>query len=181
MSTAGARFREDQVDEYRDLKKELEQTAKNCRILQFKLRKAERRGEQLENDKHDLEIQIQDLGSTSAAAPAAKPPSSSSAGLDRVHKLEQELVVARDQLQQTQKELQSLQALAKSKNSAAKDAGPVLSKSRSLEVLTPRRSCSFTFITSSHSQYSRNGNLFGRFQTSKVLNLVNGSRSMMEW
>ena len=38
-------FREEQADEYRDLKRELEQTAKNCRVLQFKLKKAERRSE----------------------------------------------------------------------------------------------------------------------------------------
>merc|ERR1711913_229557 len=31
-------FREEQADEYRDLKRELEQTAKNCRVLQFKLK-----------------------------------------------------------------------------------------------------------------------------------------------
>lgn len=47
-------FREDQADEYRDLRKELEQTAKNSRILQFKLRKAERRCEQLEGEKNEL-------------------------------------------------------------------------------------------------------------------------------
>ena len=51
--------REDQADEYRDLKKELEQTAKNCRILQFKLRKAERRVEQVEAEKVDLENRLQ--------------------------------------------------------------------------------------------------------------------------
>lgn len=38
-------FREEQADEYRDLKRELEQTAKNCRVLQFKLKKAERRSD----------------------------------------------------------------------------------------------------------------------------------------
>ena len=34
-------FREDEVDEYRHLKRDLEATAKNCRVLQFKLKKAE--------------------------------------------------------------------------------------------------------------------------------------------
>lgn len=48
------------MDEYRDLKKELEQTAKNCRILQFKLRKSDRRIEQLEAARRELEAQIQD-------------------------------------------------------------------------------------------------------------------------
>ncbi|XP_046343602.1 trichohyalin-like isoform X2 [Haliotis rufescens] len=44
-------FRENEVDEFRDMQKELEITAKNCRILQFKLRKSERRIEQVEADK----------------------------------------------------------------------------------------------------------------------------------
>ena len=35
-------FREDEVDEYRHLKRDLEATAKNCRVLQFKLKKAEK-------------------------------------------------------------------------------------------------------------------------------------------
>ncbi|KAG8224421.1 hypothetical protein J437_LFUL001371 [Ladona fulva] len=43
----------DQVDEYTSLKKELEQTAKNCRILQFKLRKSERRAETLETERNE--------------------------------------------------------------------------------------------------------------------------------
>ena len=38
-------FREDQADEYRDLKRELEQRAKDCRVLQFKLKKSERRAD----------------------------------------------------------------------------------------------------------------------------------------
>ena len=38
-------FREDQADEYRDLKRELEQRAKDCRVMQFKLKKAERRAD----------------------------------------------------------------------------------------------------------------------------------------
>jgi len=47
-------FREEQADEYRDLKRELEQTAKNCRVLQFKLKKTERRAEGMERDKSEL-------------------------------------------------------------------------------------------------------------------------------
>lgn len=44
-------FREEQADEYVTTKKELEQTMKNCRILSFKLKKSEKRIEQLEIDK----------------------------------------------------------------------------------------------------------------------------------
>uniref|UniRef100_X2B3W9 Uncharacterized protein n=1 Tax=Capitella teleta TaxID=283909 RepID=X2B3W9_CAPTE len=36
-------FREDEAIEFREMQKDLEATAKNCRILQFKLRKMERR------------------------------------------------------------------------------------------------------------------------------------------
>lgn len=44
-------FREEQADEYVSVKKELEQTTKNCRILSFKLKKAERKVEQLDGEK----------------------------------------------------------------------------------------------------------------------------------
>lgn len=50
-------FREDQADEYSRLKKELEQTTKNCRILSFKLKKCDRRIEQLEGEKQALGVQ----------------------------------------------------------------------------------------------------------------------------
>ena len=48
-------YREEQADEYSSLRKNLEQSNKNCRILSFKLRKVERRTEQLEMEKVDLE------------------------------------------------------------------------------------------------------------------------------
>ncbi|XP_034950185.1 protein MLP1 homolog isoform X2 [Chelonus insularis] len=48
-------FREEQADEYTNLRKSLEQSNKNCRILSFKLRKLERKTEQLETEKNDLE------------------------------------------------------------------------------------------------------------------------------
>lgn len=48
-------FREEQADEYTTIRKNLEQSNKNCRILSFKLRKIERKAEQLEADKSDLE------------------------------------------------------------------------------------------------------------------------------
>ncbi|XP_076031421.1 uncharacterized protein LOC143019563 isoform X3 [Oratosquilla oratoria] len=54
-------FREEQADEYRDLKRELEQTAKNCRVLQFKLKKAERRSDQLEKSKLEAEEKLKEL------------------------------------------------------------------------------------------------------------------------
>ncbi|XP_077519344.1 uncharacterized protein LOC144129224 [Amblyomma americanum] len=57
-------YREDQQSEYQDLKKELESTSKNCRVLQFKLRKAERRCEQLELEKGQLDDKVAELQRT---------------------------------------------------------------------------------------------------------------------
>lgn len=57
-------YREDQQSEYQDLKKELESTSKNCRVLQFKLRKAERRCEQLELEKGQLDDKVSELQKT---------------------------------------------------------------------------------------------------------------------
>lgn len=51
-------FREEQVDEYSTIKKELEQTTKNCRILSFKYKKSERKIEQLEMEKQTLGSQV---------------------------------------------------------------------------------------------------------------------------
>ncbi|XP_032785045.2 myosin-11 isoform X1 [Daphnia magna] len=123
-------FREDQADEYRDLKKDLEQTAKNCRILQFKLRKAERRMEQLETDKHQLESQNQELRNGSNPSVTSSIPSK---GQDQISQLEQELNQTREQLAQSQREVQKLQSQIRAGGKDAPLSGPVLSKSRSLE------------------------------------------------
>ncbi|KAH9495914.1 hypothetical protein Btru_015448 [Bulinus truncatus] len=54
-------FRESEHDEFRELQKELDMTAKNCRILQFKLRKAERRNDQIEEDRIHYEEKLRKL------------------------------------------------------------------------------------------------------------------------
>lgn len=59
-------FREDQADEYSTIKKELETTTKNCRILSFKLKKSDRKIEQLEGERQnsspiDLTNQVKKL------------------------------------------------------------------------------------------------------------------------
>lgn len=48
-------FQEDEADEYRNLKRELETQAKNCRVLQFKLKKAEKNLSEAMAEKTDLE------------------------------------------------------------------------------------------------------------------------------
>ncbi|XP_046425058.1 intracellular protein transport protein USO1 isoform X1 [Neodiprion fabricii] len=54
-------FREEQADEYTTLRKDLEQSNKNCRILSFKLRKVERKVEQLESEKTSISSQFDGL------------------------------------------------------------------------------------------------------------------------
>lgn len=76
-------FREDQADEYVSLKKELEQTNKNCRVLSFKLRKAERRAEQLETEKAQLERE-------------AKNHQTGASSVERIKSLEKELSLANE-------------------------------------------------------------------------------------
>lgn len=51
-------FREDQADEYSSLRRELEQTIKNCRVLSFKLKKTERKNQQLEQEKLDQDKKL---------------------------------------------------------------------------------------------------------------------------
>lgn len=74
-------FREDQANEYTTAKKELEVTMKNCRILSFKLKKSERKIEQLELEKQQ---------STSAAL------------ISQIKKLEDDLRLANERSQQLQ-------------------------------------------------------------------------------
>lgn len=54
-------FREEQASEYTNLRKSLEQSNKNSRILSFKLRKLERTTEQLQKEKNDFEIRLQEV------------------------------------------------------------------------------------------------------------------------
>ncbi|KYN39910.1 hypothetical protein ALC56_05678 [Trachymyrmex septentrionalis] len=57
-------FRDEQADEYTRLRKSLEQSNKNCRILSFKLRKVERKAEELENDRSALEKKYEEVKKT---------------------------------------------------------------------------------------------------------------------
>ena len=58
MTELHDQFREEETIEFRELQKELESAAKNCRILQFKMKKAERHSEQMEIDKGALEEKL---------------------------------------------------------------------------------------------------------------------------
>ncbi|XP_031337557.1 trichohyalin-like isoform X1 [Photinus pyralis] len=85
-------FREDQANEYTSLKKELEQTTKNCRILSFKLRKTERKTEQLEVEKGETEKKLREV-------------SNGNNGMEKIKHLEQGLKVATETSLRLQKEL----------------------------------------------------------------------------
>ena len=67
-------FREDEADEYRVLKRELENYAKNCRVLTFKLKKAEKSAQEIQVEKQQLEQQIKQMagGGGSASANGCK-------------------------------------------------------------------------------------------------------------
>ncbi|XP_076679058.1 uncharacterized protein LOC143374652 isoform X2 [Andrena cerasifolii] len=54
-------FRDEQADEHVRLRKSLEQSNKNCRILSFKLRKVERKVEELDTEKTTLEKKYEEV------------------------------------------------------------------------------------------------------------------------
>ena len=95
-------FREEQADEYVSVKKELEMTTKNCRILSFKLKKSERRIEQ-------LELERQAAGSSQCATDL----------VTKVKQLEDELKVANEVARRLQ---------AETENQASKKKTPTLGK-----------------------------------------------------
>uniref|UniRef100_T1JA69 Leucine zipper homeobox-associated domain-containing protein n=1 Tax=Strigamia maritima TaxID=126957 RepID=T1JA69_STRMM len=93
-------FREDQADEYGVLKKELEQTAKNCRILQFKLRKSEKRCDQLDSDKIQYEDKLKGL---------IKSGNLDANQSEKLRQMEQEVTIARETSNRMHSEMESLQ------------------------------------------------------------------------
>ncbi|XP_076261708.1 uncharacterized protein LOC143197279 isoform X2 [Rhynchophorus ferrugineus] len=89
-------FREDQAVEYTSMKKELDVTTKNCRILSFKLRKAEKKAEQLEYEKVELEKKMNEVSGGGNAL----------SSLERIRQLEQELKVSNEVSLRLQRELE---------------------------------------------------------------------------
>ncbi|XP_071853810.1 uncharacterized protein [Apostichopus japonicus] len=58
LEEASDRVREGDLEEFRDLKHDLDQVTKECRILQYRLRKSDRKLEQVEQDKAELEAKL---------------------------------------------------------------------------------------------------------------------------
>lgn len=75
-------FREEQVDEFSHIKKDLDQTTKNCRILSFKLKKADRRIDQLEQERKEMGSSVELLGKMKRLEEQLKD------SRDQAHKLE---------------------------------------------------------------------------------------------
>ncbi|CAF1600887.1 unnamed protein product, partial [Didymodactylos carnosus] len=73
-------FRTEDAEEFKHLQAELEMAAKNCRILQFKLRKAEKKNENVEVEKSTMEDKLLQLTRDTS----------------RVKDLEEELLVAKE-------------------------------------------------------------------------------------
>lgn len=94
-------YREEEIDEFRDLQRELEQTAKNCRILQFKLRKSERRNDQTEADRQHLEEKLKELLAHSGGFDPSETP--------RLRELESELRIAKEVSVRLHNELETLE------------------------------------------------------------------------
>ncbi|CAB0013887.1 unnamed protein product [Nesidiocoris tenuis] len=67
------KFREDRADEYTSLKKELEQQTKNCRILSFKLRKAEKKAETLDAEKLEAERKCREVSNIPVLNNSSRP------------------------------------------------------------------------------------------------------------
>ncbi|KAK6760830.1 hypothetical protein RB195_022046 [Necator americanus] len=99
-------YREEEIEEFRELQRELEQNAKNCRVLQFKLRKAERMKEQTEAEKVQLQARLNDFLGSSSETVAVSVRSDSV----RVKELETELRIAKEVSVKLHSELEQTEA-----------------------------------------------------------------------
>ncbi|XP_054266428.1 early endosome antigen 1 isoform X2 [Macrosteles quadrilineatus] len=109
-------FREEQADEYTSLKKELEQSNKNCRILSFKLRKSERKAEALEAEKLEAEKKCRELAGGQSGLDKA----------ERIRHLEQELARSNEVAKRLQADLEEAKK-SQPANGATKKKAPMLS------------------------------------------------------
>ncbi|KYB29625.1 hypothetical protein TcasGA2_TC013627 [Tribolium castaneum] len=109
-------FREDQAVEYTSLKKELDQTTKNCRILSFKLRKAERKTEQLEQEKNEAERKLKEISGGQSTL----------ANLEKMKQLEQDLKLANEVSIRLQKELDETNQKLQEESKTSKKKAPKL-------------------------------------------------------
>lgn len=116
-------FREDQADEYTSLKKELEQTTKNCRILSFKLRKTERKSEELEKEKGEYEKKLKEVGVGQGVGTQT----------DRIKQLEKDLQTANENAANLQSKLEDTTSRLTKAEESNKKKTPTLSSVAKLE------------------------------------------------
>ncbi|KAI1730502.1 microtubule cross-linking factor 1 [Ditylenchus destructor] len=90
-------YREEEIDEFRELQRELEQNAKNCRILQFKLRKSDRQREQLQSEKNHIASKLLEFQANGSSTKSDESGTKVSSLKDnRIRELESELRVAKE-------------------------------------------------------------------------------------
>ncbi|CAJ0583971.1 unnamed protein product, partial [Mesorhabditis spiculigera] len=82
-------YREEEIEEFRELQRELEQNAKNCRVLQFKLRKSERQKDVAETERGQFESKLK---AYSTEGDYGKTPSENA----RIRELESDLRIAKE-------------------------------------------------------------------------------------
>uniref|UniRef100_A0AC34EZW9 Uncharacterized protein n=1 Tax=Panagrolaimus sp. ES5 TaxID=591445 RepID=A0AC34EZW9_9BILA len=80
-------YREEEIEEFRELQRELEQNAKNCRVLQFKLRKAERQRDSAETERDHVQLKLKEF---------SKGGDPSALDYTRQKELESELRIAKE-------------------------------------------------------------------------------------
>ncbi|CAG7659356.1 unnamed protein product [Allacma fusca] len=112
-------FREDQSEEFATVKKELDEASKNCRLLQFKLRKVEKRADQLEAEKNDLENRVDSAKNT-----------------EKIANLEKELSEVKSEYDKLLRESKTKGGMSLSPG-VMKKKSPVLTKAPSGEAVEP--------------------------------------------
>lgn len=114
-------FREDEADEYRSLKRELENNAKNCRVLQFKLKKTEKSLQDTTSEKGELESKIKSLSGGNNALD----------NINKIRQLEKEIEVRSLQTNRLEAELKNATKGATVPRRGG--PGPCLSRTGSVE------------------------------------------------
>merc|ERR1712045_919780 len=84
-------------DEYRTLKRELENSAKNCRVLQFKLKKTEKSFGDLQSDHNELEAKLKTVSGGAGTLD----------NLSKIKQLEKDLEAKTQQITRLEAELKS--------------------------------------------------------------------------
>merc|ERR1719500_899484 len=116
-------FREDEADEYRTLKRELENSAKNCRVLQFKLKKTEKSLNDTQSDLGEAESKVKSLSGGSNALDS----------INKVRQLEKDLEGKNMQIARLDAELKTTKAAVGGTGPRKGGPGPCLSRTGSVE------------------------------------------------